>query len=240
MPLCELWFMFWLCRSCLVFLKAHNWFSCVIQLIFLLTFVYIYILLIKLFFAYIWFFWAVRPSTILLGFHLGHQNHKIQKKKEPSSSPFLTTKGTRNLQPDLLRLWSKMAGRFGFSSSSPATTMIVTNTPAADLALTNLAYCSPTDLQNFAIPGTRLNLASVGDAFVLTVSYPFHYYSFWLYLRSPHLIIEFSQKSVITWSHFIRCCALVWVFLICLTERNSSSKHTKGSHCAERNPTAAC
>ncbi|KAL6282325.1 hypothetical protein ACE6H2_013254 [Prunus campanulata] len=63
-----------------------------------------------------------------------------------------------------------MAGRFGFSSSAPATTMIVTNTPAADLALTNLAYCSPTDLQNFAIPGTRLNLASVGDAFVLTVS----------------------------------------------------------------------
>ncbi|CAN6689803.1 unnamed protein product [Malus baccata var. baccata] len=63
-----------------------------------------------------------------------------------------------------------MAGRFGFSSSRPGVMMTVTNTPAAELALTNLAYCSPADLQNFAIPGTKLNLASVGDSFVLTVS----------------------------------------------------------------------
>ncbi|KAL3596410.1 hypothetical protein D5086_008047 [Populus alba] len=48
-----------------------------------------------------------------------------------------------------------MASRFGFQS----TTMIVTNTPAADLALTNLAYCSPSDLHNFAVPGTKLFLA---------------------------------------------------------------------------------
>lgn len=183
---------------------------------------------------------CVKAFSDSFGLLFGAPKSQNSKEKRTFVVPFLTTKGTRNLQPDLLRLWSKMAGRFGFSSSAPATTMIVTNTPAADLALTNLAYCSPTDLQNFAIPGTRLNLASVGDAFVLTVSYPFHYYCFWLYLRSPHLIIEFSQKSVITWSHFIRCCVLVWVFLICLTERNSSSKHTKGSHCAERNPTAAC
>ncbi|TQD71138.1 hypothetical protein C1H46_043333 [Malus baccata] len=61
-----------------------------------------------------------------------------------------------------------MAGRFGFSSSRPGVMMTVTNTPAAELALTNLAYCSPADLQNFAIPGTKLNLASVGDSFVLT------------------------------------------------------------------------
>ncbi|KAK9906958.1 hypothetical protein M0R45_002573 [Rubus argutus] len=47
---------------------------------------------------------------------------------------------------------------------APAT-MIVTNTPAADLALTNLAYCSPLDLQTFAIPGTKLNLALIGDSF---------------------------------------------------------------------------
>lgn len=66
-----------------------------------------------------------------------------------------------------------MAGRFGFLSSSPETSMIVTNTPAAELALTNLAYCCPSDLQNFSIPGTRLYLASVGDSFVLSVSYPF-------------------------------------------------------------------
>ncbi|PRQ28942.1 putative vesicle-fusing ATPase [Rosa chinensis] len=48
------------------------------------------------------------------------------------------------------------------------TTMIVTNTPAADLALTNLAYCSPLDLQTFAIPGTKLNLALIADSFVLS------------------------------------------------------------------------
>ncbi|KAK9936373.1 hypothetical protein M0R45_013219 [Rubus argutus] len=45
------------------------------------------------------------------------------------------------------------------------TTMTVTNTPAADLALTNLAHCSPLDLQTFAIPGTKLNLALIGDSF---------------------------------------------------------------------------
>ncbi|KAG6777044.1 hypothetical protein POTOM_016843 [Populus tomentosa] len=53
-----------------------------------------------------------------------------------------------------------MANRFGFQS----TTMIVTNTPAADLALTNLAYCSPSDLHNFAVPGTKLFLALVADS----------------------------------------------------------------------------
>ena len=51
---------------------------------------------------------------------------------------------------------------------APAT-MIVTNTPAADLALTNLAYCSPLDLSTFAIPGTKLNLALIANSFVLSV-----------------------------------------------------------------------
>ena len=66
---------------------------------------------------------------------------------------------------------SKMASRFGFQS----TTMIVTNTPAADLALTNLAYCSPSDLHNFAVPGTKLFLALVADSSVLSFSYPWIY-----------------------------------------------------------------
>ncbi|XP_050205034.1 vesicle-fusing ATPase [Mercurialis annua] len=60
-----------------------------------------------------------------------------------------------------------MAGRFGYPS---AATMIVTNTPAADLALTNLAYCSASDLHNFAVPGTKLFLALIGDSFVLSLS----------------------------------------------------------------------
>uniref|UniRef100_A0A0A0LYL6 Vesicle-fusing ATPase n=1 Tax=Cucumis sativus TaxID=3659 RepID=A0A0A0LYL6_CUCSA len=59
-----------------------------------------------------------------------------------------------------------MAGRFGLSSTAPAT-MIVTNTPAQDLAVTNLAYCSASDLQNYAVPGTKLFLAlklATGDS----------------------------------------------------------------------------
>ncbi|XWS12646.1 hypothetical protein CRYUN_Cryun37aG0107900 [Craigia yunnanensis] len=62
-----------------------------------------------------------------------------------------------------------MAGRFR-SRSSTVTTMIVTSTPSADLALTNLAYCSPSDLHNLAVPGSKLFLANVGDAFVLSIS----------------------------------------------------------------------
>nr|XP_011463563.1 PREDICTED: vesicle-fusing ATPase-like [Fragaria vesca subsp. vesca] len=63
---------------------------------------------------------------------------------------------------------------------APAT-MIVTNTPAPDLALTNLAYCSPLDLQTFTIPGTKLNLALIADSFVFSVSYPF---------ETPHQSIQ--------------------------------------------------
>ncbi|OAY24815.1 vesicle-fusing ATPase [Manihot esculenta] len=59
-----------------------------------------------------------------------------------------------------------MAGWFG---SAPET-MIVTNTPAADLAFTNLAYCSGSDLHNFAVPGTKLFMALIADSFVLSLS----------------------------------------------------------------------
>nr|KJB66714.1 hypothetical protein B456_010G153600 [Gossypium raimondii] len=62
-----------------------------------------------------------------------------------------------------------MAGLFG-SQSSTIAPMIVTSTPSTDLALTNFAYCSPSDLQSFAVPGSKLFLANVGDAFVLSVS----------------------------------------------------------------------
>ncbi|CAL1397980.1 unnamed protein product [Linum trigynum] len=65
-----------------------------------------------------------------------------------------------------------MAGRFGFGSSAPAK-MRVTNTPSTDLALTNLAYCSATDLHNFAVPGTKLFMALIADRVVLNLSYPF-------------------------------------------------------------------
>lgn len=48
--------------------------------------------------------------------------------------------------------------------------MIVTNTPGKDLAYTNLAYCSPSDLRNFLVPGSRLAFALIGDVVVLTVA----------------------------------------------------------------------
>ncbi|XP_031103443.1 vesicle-fusing ATPase-like [Ipomoea triloba] len=53
----------------------------------------------------------------------------------------------------------------GWSSS----TMIVTNTPAKDLAYTNFAYCSPADLRNFVVPGSKLAYALVADAYVLSI-----------------------------------------------------------------------
>ncbi|KAL6314767.1 hypothetical protein AAG906_027116 [Vitis piasezkii] len=58
-----------------------------------------------------------------------------------------------------------MAGRSGHDSS-----MIVTNTPARDLVHTNFAYCSPSDLRKFAVHGSNLALASVGDSYVLSIS----------------------------------------------------------------------
>lgn len=69
-----------------------------------------------------------------------------------------------------------MAGRYG-SSGGAASTMIVTNTPAKDLAYTNCAYCSPTDLRNFLVPGSKFAYALVADAFVLTIAYPFKFRS---------------------------------------------------------------
>ncbi|KAK1570965.1 hypothetical protein Q3G72_009860 [Acer saccharum] len=60
--------------------------------------------------------------------------------------------------------------RFG-SQSSASTTMIVINTPAADLALTNLGYLSPSDLPNFRVPNFNLFLASAaGDSFILSLA----------------------------------------------------------------------
>ncbi|KAF5949730.1 hypothetical protein HYC85_011723 [Camellia sinensis] len=52
-----------------------------------------------------------------------------------------------------------MAGRSGSK-------MIVTNTPGKDLAYTNFAYCSPSDLRSFTLTGSNLAFALVSDAFV--------------------------------------------------------------------------
>ncbi|KAF2572151.1 hypothetical protein F2Q70_00002572 [Brassica cretica] len=50
-----------------------------------------------------------------------------------------------------------MAGRSG----SQVMTMTVTSTPSADLAFTNLAYCSSSDLRQFSVPGSDLFLANL-------------------------------------------------------------------------------
>ncbi|KAH7676371.1 vesicle-fusing ATPase protein [Dioscorea alata] len=62
-----------------------------------------------------------------------------------------------------------MAGRLGFRSSSPGEQMIVVSTPAQELALTNLAYCSGSDLRRFSSPGSALALALIGDSIVLSL-----------------------------------------------------------------------
>ncbi|KAK4271558.1 hypothetical protein QN277_020236 [Acacia crassicarpa] len=49
--------------------------------------------------------------------------------------------------------------------------MKVTNTPSQDLVYTNLACCSPSDLQKFAVPGFKnIFLALVGDSFVFSLA----------------------------------------------------------------------
>ncbi|CAF1843824.1 hypothetical protein YC2023_051864 [Brassica napus] len=52
-------------------------------------------------------------------------------------------------------------------------TMKVTTTPAAHLAFANLAYCSPSDLSQFAVPGSDLFLTNVAD--VHTENFVSHY-----------------------------------------------------------------
>jgi len=72
------------------------------------------------------------------------------------------------------KIWfnTTMAGRF-FGSSSASIDMIVTNTPSQELALTNFAFISASDLPKFAVPGhDNLYLASIGDSFVFSISYP--------------------------------------------------------------------
>ncbi|KAF5184963.1 hypothetical protein FRX31_025453 [Thalictrum thalictroides] len=67
-----------------------------------------------------------------------------------------------------------MAGksRFGSLSSSAAIPMTVVSTPSPDLAYMNLVFVNPSDLAQFAVPGSNLYLAAAGH-FVFSLSYPF-------------------------------------------------------------------
>nr|KYP76270.1 Vesicle-fusing ATPase [Cajanus cajan] len=64
--------------------------------------------------------------------------------------------------------------------------MIVTNTPSQDLALTNLAFCSPSDLSKFAV-GNNLYLASVAD-------FVFSLYTGHESIRSGHIALNSIQR----------------------------------------------
>ncbi|KAF3795041.1 Vesicle-fusing ATPase [Nymphaea thermarum] len=77
--------------------------------------------------------------------------------KEVASSPLHRREADR----------SAMAMRSG---SGHGASMIVTNTPSPDLALTNLAYCSAHDVRKYAIHAAGSALALVGDT-VLMIPY---------------------------------------------------------------------
>ncbi|KAK2436751.1 cell division cycle protein [Trifolium repens] len=92
-----------------------------------------------------------------------------------------------------------MAGRF-FGSSSASISMVVTNTPSQELALTNLAFISASDLPKFAVPGhDNLFLASIGDSYVFSFSYPPQTYFALIFhshesIRGGHIALNSIQR----------------------------------------------
>ncbi|KAK4259839.1 hypothetical protein QN277_006130 [Acacia crassicarpa] len=69
--------------------------------------------------------------------------------------------------------------------------MIVTNTPTQDLTLTNLAFCSASDLHKFAVSGySNLFLGLIGDSFVF---YVVAHYS----VHSGHIALNSIQRRCV-------------------------------------------
>lgn len=121
---------------------------------------------------------------------------------------------------EALHVPSSMAGIFGFGSSSSAPmTMTVTNTPAADLAFTNFAYCSSSDLRNFSGSGSgsgsSLSLALVGDSLVLSLRYPcsdwFHLCFFFFFFKS----ISISKPQFATFFEIGQGKFVYWNLIFC-------------------------
>ena len=112
---------------------------------------------------------ANQPPQLLTNMAISNQP-KLQPKKKPPTD-WIDCNQTHSIRFD--PIWSEPQlhepdpnkNRVSLSSTS----MIVTNTPAADLALTNLAYCSHADLHGFTVPSTELYLASIVDSFVLSL-----------------------------------------------------------------------
>ncbi|KAK9103880.1 hypothetical protein Sjap_021134 [Stephania japonica] len=61
---------------------------------------------------------------------------------------------------------------FGSSAAAPHM-MTVTNTPAAELALTNLSYCAPSDVSKFAVRGQAGS--RIGCRFVCSIDHIFSF-----------------------------------------------------------------
>lgn len=131
---------------------------------------------------------------------------------------FVSRKKKKKKTDEALHLPSSMAGIFGFGSSSSAPmTMTVTNTPAADLAFTNFAYCSSSDLRNFSGSGSgsgaSLSLALVGDSLVLSLRYPcsdwFHLCVF--FLKS----ISISKPQFATFFEIVQGKFVYWNRIFC-------------------------
>lgn len=125
-----------------------------------------------------------------------HENSKLFLFSQSAIS--FETKQSENTQHARISPSAAMAGRFGFSSSSQPT-MKVTSTPSTELALTNLAYVSSSDLPNFAVPGSKLFLALIGNSFVLSLRYPFHIQSNFLF---AHKVVTFFVYGNRIWLNF--------------------------------------
>ncbi|KAK9085279.1 hypothetical protein Sjap_025690 [Stephania japonica] len=87
-----------------------------------------------------------------------------------------------------------MAAKWFGSSGAAPHTMTVTNTPAAELALTNLAYCAPSDVSKFAVPGSKLVLGLVADSFVLSITYPLLSSILHFYIREGCIALNAIQR----------------------------------------------
>nr|AGO67238.1 N-ethylmaleimide sensitive fusion protein [Silene vulgaris] len=94
--------------------------------------------------------------------------HKFQSSSENIPTNTNTDRSTTSTTPYEQQL------ELNRSTTMANDLMIVTNTPGKNLVSTNFAYCSAADLRRLAAPGSRIVYALVGDACVLSISYPFY------------------------------------------------------------------
>ena len=113
---------------------------------------------------------ANQPPQLLTNMAISNQP-KLQPKKKKTPTDWIDCNQTHSIQFDSIRSEPQLhrpdPNKNRVSPSS--TSMSMTNTPAADLTLMNLTYCSHADLHGFTVPSTKLYLASIVDSFVLSL-----------------------------------------------------------------------